>query len=310
MAAITEHSMSRLLTLFHRARVSIMSAEISMDTVKIMMDSNREDFFKTFSSAIGRRVTVLNATTVSPTELQLYNKKAMQALKREQGSYMQASGAFSYDGKNTTLESTLLFVDISNAETSRRARAFFQKAYIYVQRGLFFYFDSDDCTNYTPVATVKAEDAISQTSIKGISKPEKEPGVRYRGNTKPNTDSLFGIKGSEPAKTGTLHGNKSFMINFDFSGTPSKQKTGMIDLESKIMKAASTLSEDPDNILIPGIGIMRFDQAKNEINLWAAEIAVRSESGDYEGVFNGLKSMEPYAHAVALRSKQTQGKTS
>jgi hypothetical protein len=270
--------MSRLLTLFRTSRVVILSAEISRDTIERMAEFGRDDFFDKFSKTVGREVGIVLRSQITDREIALYNSRATEHLHHCGWPYVKLSGAFSYDGVHTTLEKSLAIVGISNTEAVRLASTYFQQAYIYVNKGIFYYFDSKDHEHYYPSATEKWDDMF--------------PGhIKAREKMKPEVDNLHPIPGVGPdAKTGTLLKNKSFIIDFDFNKGADPALTTAIE----------SLQELMHQVFVPKMGHMPLDQAKTELDLWIEKLRMDSEAGKYDAATQAAERAHAYAEVLAL----------
>jgi hypothetical protein len=271
----TESSLSRLLTLFKTSRVAILSAEISRDTIERMAD--REDFFKKFSEMVGRHVGPVLRSQISDREIALYNARAMKHLRSTKLPFISLRGAFSYDGVNTSLEHSIAFVGVSNSNAVELASTYFQQAYIYVQKGIFYYFDSKDNQHYYPAATLKWDEVF--------------PGrVKARDPLKPETDNLHPIPKNGTMKAGTLIKNKSFVIDFDFDQ----------GADPALVQAIESLNEELGHqIFVNAHGHIPFDQAKIEIQLLIEKMRLDAEHDNFKELASDAVQLQAYAQALS-----------
>jgi len=270
---LEEKAMSRMLTLFRTSKVTLVSPEISMDTVKRMTELGREDFFKRLSEVLGRNIGLVTGQ-VTQQDIARYNAWALTKIKATKLPYIPVRGAFSYDGVNTTMERTLAFIGLSNADSVVLASHYFQQAYIYVNKGIFCYFDSADNQHYYATATQKWDEVF--------------PGrVKHRS---PGEEHLHSLGGS--MKGGTLLKNKSFVVDFDFNK----------GADTSLVKAIESIYEMNTEVFVATVGHMPSDQATIELQLWIEKQRQDMETGNFDGVVMAAQKAAAYAQALGIAS--------
>lgn len=300
---IAEQNLSRLFQFFAMTTCAFVSAEISMDTVSRMEALGRHDFFEHLSTVLGKRVDVGQTHTLKDTDIHHYNHKASELLKGTPIPYIKVRGAYSYDGQHTSMENTQVFIGLSNAQAGNLAAQFYQRAYIFVNRGSFYYMDSVDCKTYSITASAHAKDGKLPVNVKAKHThhdpraAKENPGDKSDNNPK----HLFKEPGSD-AVAGTIHGNKSFMIKFQ-----QAQEGGdtMQALENALkgnpeLGVAMALLEGPE-IFVPNVGPMSADQAHQEMLLWLDEVRGKVERREYRAMTVEMSMVQNYW--AALRSQ-------
>lgn len=305
---LNEQNLSRLFRFFQMSTCAFVSAEISMDTVAQMEALGRHDFFEHFSKLTGKKVAVGQTSDITPEDIKHYNHKAGEGLRKTPIPFVKVRGAYSYNEVDTSMESTCVFIGITNAQAANLAAQFYQQAYIFVNRGTFYYLDATDYKNYTITTTARSEDGHLPVQVKGKHthhEPKDAQANRADGRDD-NPNNLFKL-GDGPAKAGTIHGNKSFVIRFD-------QAPGADTLES--MELLTTLHESEDrmdfwdimvgtrftedfsHIMVPSAGPRTADQAKHEAMMWVEEARHHIERQDWKSADHALAMAKDYTHAL------------
>ena len=104
-------------------------------------------------------------------------------------------------------------------------------------------------------------------------------------------DTAHGIHGD--AVTG-----QAFSLRFDQGdGGDTMQHLARVAEEARLW--GSVHEDKGQAILVGGIGVMRIDQAENELAVWLAEIQAKADAHDFRAARQGLSMAQAYVDALA-----------
>lgn len=144
---LAEQNLERLTHFFKLSTAAFISPVIGPTILGIMDAHQRQDFFRDLSFILKRPVT--SSREVTQQDLQLLNQTSAFAMKGLKYPQLSVLGQIAYEGATVDLRNVGVFHSLSAKEATEIAALYFQRAFIFVQRGNFYLYTSPDCRSFS-----------------------------------------------------------------------------------------------------------------------------------------------------------------